>query len=311
VNQLGQVEYPRKRFFDAIVAVLRRSQHFVPVFNDKHLSYRWDWAQEMVDTARQLGIPLMAGSSVPLAQRIPPFELPAHAVITEALCVHGGGIESYDFHALEVLQSMVEARQGGETGISSVEFLSGEKLWKAAEDRRWSPALAEAAMAAELGKKPPTLQPGTGGGLVATHGILLQYKDGLRGCVLKVGQSSTRWNLACMLKGETQPRALRYYVGPWQNRNLFKALAHAIQQHFRTGQAPYPVERTLLVSGVLDASMHSRAAGQAIQTPYLEFAYPARDFSALRERGASWKMVTEGTPEPKGIDHSGRKGPSR
>ena len=37
-NELGQTEYPRKRFFDAIVAVMRRSRRFVPLYNDKHLS---------------------------------------------------------------------------------------------------------------------------------------------------------------------------------------------------------------------------------------------------------------------------------
>src|SRR5439155_24515603 len=110
---LGQHEYPRKRFFDEIVAVMRPSRRFVPLFNDKHLSYRWDWAKEMTETATKLGIPFMAGSSVPLAQRIPPFELPADSTITEAVCIHGGRIESYDFHALEALQSTVQFRTGG------------------------------------------------------------------------------------------------------------------------------------------------------------------------------------------------------
>src|SRR6516164_9705311 len=96
-NKLGQTEYPRKRFFDAVVAVLRRSRRFVPLYNDKHLSYPWDWAAEMVRTATRLGIPFMAVSSVPLAQRIPPFELPADASVTEAVSIHGGGVESYDF----------------------------------------------------------------------------------------------------------------------------------------------------------------------------------------------------------------------
>ena len=47
----------------------RRSGRFVPLFNDKHLSYRWEWAKEMVDTAKELKIPFGAGSSVPLAPR--------------------------------------------------------------------------------------------------------------------------------------------------------------------------------------------------------------------------------------------------
>jgi hypothetical protein len=205
------------------------------------------------------------------------------------------------------LQSIVEFRKGGATGISSVEFLRGEALWKAAEEGRWSLPLAEKAMEVELGRRPASLRQVEDEKGARPHGILLTYKDGLRACVLKVGRSATRWNFACSLKGDRKPYANRFYVGPWQNRNLFKALSHAIQHHFRTGRAPYPVERTLLVSGVLDASMHSRAqAGEVLKTPHLEFAYSARDFSVMREMGASWKLVTEATPERRGIDRMGR-----
>ena len=111
-NAKSQMEYPRKRFFDEIVAEFRRSGSTAPVFNDKHLSYRADWATEMVETARRMGFALMAGSSVPLAVRRPSLELPEGAKITEAVSLHGGGLEGYDFHGLEVLQSMVESRAG-------------------------------------------------------------------------------------------------------------------------------------------------------------------------------------------------------
>jgi hypothetical protein len=281
----------------------------VPLYNDKHLSYRWDWAKEMADTAKELGIPFLAGSSVPLAQRIPAFELKPEVEIDEAVSIHGGGLESYDFHGLEVLQSLVEARKGGEPGISRVEFLQGEALWKAAADGRWSKELAEAAMTAELGKKPTTLKTVEGEEAVEPHGITLTYKDGFRATVLKIGRNSTRWNFACRLKGDKEAKAFHYYVGPWKNRNLFKALSHAIQSMFLTGKAPYPVERTLLVSGVLDAAMHSRAEGKALATPHLEFGYKPVDFQALRETGTSWKIITEETPELPGIHPNGGKKP--
>src|SRR5437868_8215367 len=103
----------------------------------------------MYDTARELKVPFMAGSSVPRAQRRPPIELPAGTMIDEAVSIHGGGLESYDFHGLEVLQSIVEARHGYETGVSQVQFLQGDALWKAAEDRWWSPQLAQAALDSE------------------------------------------------------------------------------------------------------------------------------------------------------------------
>ena len=150
-NEKGQQQYPRKEFFDEIVAVFERSGRVAPVFNDKHLSYRWDWAKEMYDTAQRLRIPFMAGSSVPLAERRPPLELPAGAKMLDAVSIHGGPPERYGFHALEVLQSFVEARAGGETGIAKVQFLEGDALWKAADAGLWSPQLAEVAMAAERG----------------------------------------------------------------------------------------------------------------------------------------------------------------
>lgn len=298
-NELGQHEYPRKQFFDQIAAVVATAGRGVPVFNDKHLSYRWDWAKEMYDTSRKLGITLMAGSSVPLAQRMPMIDLPTGAKIAEAVSVHGGGLESYDFHGLEVLQSMVEGRAGGETGVSRVQFLAGDALRKAADDGRWSPALMRAALAAE----------GTARNLPAeklntepTHGILIEYKDGLKGTVLKVGGSSTRWNFACRIQGEPEPRATHFFTGPWGNRNLFMGLSHAIQYLFRENKPPYSVERTLLTGGILDASMHSRhQQSSSLATPQLEFAYQPVDFRSQRETGESWKVITADTPEPKEI----------
>ena len=308
VNAKGQMEYPRKQFFDQVVAVFKKSGRSVPVFNDKHLSYRWDWAKEMVDTSHSLGFPLMAGSSVPLAQRRPPLELPPNAKIVEAVSIHGGGVESYDFHALEVLQSQVEGRAGGEKGVARVQFLEGEALWKAAADGVWSPQLAAAAMAAEVGAADPLTKYLASGGKQFTgdappvHAIAVHYRDGVRGLALKIGNSAVRWNFAARLQDQPEPLATAYYVGPWQNRNLFKALSHAIQSHFREKKAPYPVERTLLTSGILDAAMDSRiAGGKLLDTPQLDVAYAAQDFRGMREMGASWKIITEETPEHEGI----------
>ena len=240
-NEKGQHMYPRKRFFDEVVEVFRRSGRGVPYFNDKHLSYRWDWAKQMYDVSRELDFPLMAGSSVPLAQRRPPWEFPVGAKVAEAISIHGGGVESYDFHALEVLESLIEARQGGETGIRQVQYLDEAALWQAAEEGVWSIELAEAAMAAELGPGQPPLRELVESrklGSNPSHGVLLSYRDGLTALCLKVGDSSVRWNFACRLREESEPLATSYYVGPWQNRNLFKALSHAIQTHFRRQQRP-------------------------------------------------------------------------
>lgn len=304
-NERGVIMYPRKRFFDEIVAVFRRSRRVVPLFNDKHLSYRWDWAEEMLRVARELGIPFMAGSSVPLAQRRPEFELPAAADLEEAVAVHSGPPEVYDFHGLEVLQSIVEARRGGETGLAEVQLLEGDAVWRAAAEGRWSYSLAAAALRAETGRDAGKLEDfvePADGKRHPVHAILIRYKDGLRGTVLRIGNVSTRWCFACKLRGEVEPRATSFYVGPWQNRNLFKALAHAIQSHVRERRAPYPVERTGLVTGVLAAAMDSRAHDhQALATPHLALRYEPVDFRKFREMGATWKLITEDLPQPPGI----------
>jgi hypothetical protein len=309
LNDRGQRMYPRKRFFDEIVAVFRKSGRVVPLFNDKHLSYRWDWADEMVQVSRELKIPFMAGSSVPLAQRRPPLELPEQPRIEEAISVHSGGLESYDFHALEVLQSLVEARRGGETGVSEVQLLEGEAVWQAAEQGRWSYGLAEAAMRAGAGKEVGKLQEFVelvDGKQPPVHAILIKYRDGLRATVLRIGNSATRWNFACRLVGKPDLLATSFYVGPWENRNLFKALSHAIQTHIREKRAPYPLERTYLATGVLAAAMDSRFEKHKPQaTQHLAVAYEPRDFRPMREMGKSWKIITEDQPQPKGIDPGG------
>ncbi len=314
-SERGQQMYPRKRFFDEIVAVFRMSDRVVPLFNDKHLSYRWDWSAEMMQVVQDLKIPFMAGSSVPLAQRRPPLEMPDQPTIEEAISIHGGPLESYDFHGLEVLQSMVEARRGGETGVAEIQLLEGDAVWQAADEGRWSHALAAAAMRAEFGDDVGPLrafvEPIDGKQHLA-HAILIKYRDGLRATVLRIGQTSTRWNFACRLAGKAEPLATSFYVGPWQNRNLFKALSHAIQTHIREKQAPYPVERTHLVTGMLAAAMDSAfQQHQPLATPHLDITYQPRDFRAMREMGDSWKLITEDMPQPAGIDPGGPRPKSK
>lgn len=304
-NDKGQELYPKKRFFDQIVAVYQRSGRVVPLYCDKHLSHDWGEAKEMYDISRSMGFGLMAGSSVPLAERRPAMEVPGAAKIVEAVSIHGGPVERYDFHGFEVLQSLVEGRKGNESGVAEVEFLESGALWSAAEEGLWSVELAEAAMRAEFPDDKRTLKQ-----MCATrfadadfYGILVRYQDGTRGTVLKVGNDGIRWNFACKVEGESKPLATRFHVGPWNNRNLFRALAHSIQAHFRQGWSPYPVERTLMTTGFLDAAMESREqGGVALPTPQLRFAYRARDYAQMREMGATWQIITEDTPQPKGIE---------
>ncbi|MBL8827460.1 MAG: hypothetical protein JNM18_10830, partial [Planctomycetaceae bacterium] len=137
-SEYQQTKYPRYEFFKQVTDVYRRSGRTAPVFNDKHLSWKWDWAKEMVDISRELKFGFAAGSSLPVTWRMPAIDMPYGAKVEELLCVAIGGIDSYDFHALEVIQCMAERRAGGETGVVAVQALRGEAVWNAMAASNWS-----------------------------------------------------------------------------------------------------------------------------------------------------------------------------
>ena len=89
---------------EAVCGVMATSGRSVPIFCDKHLSYNWHDAKWMVDRAKELDAPLMAGSSLVLAWRKPWLEHPLGAVIDEAVAIGYSGLDIYGFHALEALQ---------------------------------------------------------------------------------------------------------------------------------------------------------------------------------------------------------------
>ena len=84
----------------------------------------------MVALSKELDFPFMAGSSLPIAWRMPSVDMPYGAEVEEVMCCAYGGVDSYDFHALEVIQCMAERRAGGETGVEWVEAFQGADVWK-------------------------------------------------------------------------------------------------------------------------------------------------------------------------------------
>ena len=64
-NEKGQTKYPRYEFFQEIFKCFKVSGRAVPIFNDKHLSWNWDWAKEIYDTSHELGASLHGGIQPP------------------------------------------------------------------------------------------------------------------------------------------------------------------------------------------------------------------------------------------------------
>lgn len=122
-NLKGQKYYPRWWLYQQIIRVFEQSKRSVPVFNDKHLSTSWDEAKGMFDKSRELGIPLYGGSSIPFYYRKPEIELDADTPIKASVVAGSAGDEGSLLHCVDVLQSFVERRKGGETGVEAVQCI--------------------------------------------------------------------------------------------------------------------------------------------------------------------------------------------
>jgi hypothetical protein len=287
-NEIGQRLYPRYELFKQIAEVYEHDGRTAPVFNDKHLSWSFQRAKEMVETARRLKFPLLAGSSLPVTHRMPAIDLPFDAEVTEALVMAIGTVDIYDFHALEALQSFIERRHGGETGVTAIQALRGEAAFNALEADHGKPAgggpsLLEACLSrshmlrqaetyshryptpAEMRSFCPDL---------ITYRI--EYRDGLRATMALANRLVTDFTVAARVAGQADPISTLYYLPPEPNVAYSAALMSKAEEMFVTGKAPYPIERTLLTSGLVQSGMQSLHDGQKrLETPHLTVTYQA------------------------------------
>ena len=286
-NAKGQKLYPRSEFFSQIVDVFRNDGRSVPVFNDKHLSYSFEQASRMVAASRELNFPMLAGSSLPVTWRMPEMEVPYGAEIEEAVVICGSSsLDSSGFHALEALQCLVERRKGGETGIRRVQTLSGDDVWNALDHKKWSPDLMARALSRADVIKGITLvdartqdlaAPGVLKSIVPEpQAVLFEYRDGLKATLLLLDGAVGNFTAAVRLDRRDRVLTTKFLLPPEPNVAYSVCLAHHIENMIVTGQPGYPVERTLLVSGLLEAAHDSRAAdGRRLRTPQLDVTYTA------------------------------------
>ena len=271
INEKGQKLYPRRRLFDEVVKVFRASGRTVPVFVDKHLAYNWTDAKWMYDQSKELGFPMMAGSSVPVAPRKPDLQPEVGIEWQTALAVGYGDAsygEGFGYHALEGLQVMMERRKGGETGVKAVHYLEGKSAWEAAKAGQWDRSLLDAALTKVPVKGKGKLEEDDKNAIV----YLIEYRDGLRAAVYLSPHHFQEYGFAGKAKGKTEPLAC-WYQYPKPQRDPFSYQVQAVAQMMVTGKATYPVERTLLTTGMVDALLESRIKRQRIETPHLFVQY--------------------------------------
>lgn len=297
VNEKGQTLYPRYEYFQQVVDIYRRSGRTAPLFNDKHLSWNWNYAKQMYDTARELGFGFMAGSSLPVTWRQPPVDLPFGAHVEEVMGIWSGWMDGGDIHVLEALQTIIERRRGGETGVRAVEAFRGERFWKAMEAGSWKAGgwdsrLLEAALSRSNQLHSP--RPTYSNVLPTTadlrrlapdsYAYRFEYADGLRASIVQFkGNVVGDCNVAARLKGGDY-FSVQFYLPYYSMWNFFSPLVHHIESLFLTGKSPYPIERTLLTTGMTAAGIESLYQQQRrLETPHLAIRYkPTRQSTFWR-----------------------------
>ena len=283
-NKKGQHLYPRYDWFKRVVKVFEDSGRSVPVFNDKHLSTNWDECVEMVEDSRRLDFAFLAGSSLPVTRRMPAIDMPLGTALKESVCVAYGGIDSYDIHALETAQCMSERRQGGETGVKQVHALRGDTLWARlnSDDCQTTRELIVSALTRshnlpvkEGFPTHPTSIDWLQTNMPDSTGYIVEHKDGLRTTMLLTGIRD--FNYAGMTKDGNVISCQMYLPMPGHGSttaDFFNPLARHVETTMIDGKAPYPVERTLLTSGMVIGGVDSLFQGEKpVATPHLDISY--------------------------------------
>jgi hypothetical protein len=282
-NEKGQTRFPRYKFFKEVVKVFEASGRSVPVFNDKHLSTEWKECVEMVEDSKRLGFPFHAGSSLPVTRRLPAIESPWGTPLAESVCAGYGPVEVYDFHGFETAQCMSERRRGGETGIRSMRALRGEKMWEHVATMEQTKRLLVAALC-----RSQTLPTEEGYPTNAVSfdwarrafpegfAYFIEHRDGFRTTLfmLKIRD----FNYAGLNSDTGAITSCQMFLpmpgSSATTADFFNPLVHHIERMVIERRAPYPVERTLLTSGMVIAGVESlHRDGALIETPEMEVRY--------------------------------------
>ena len=263
-NEYGQKIYPRRRLFDSALSAMISADRFVPIFNDKHLAWNITDARAMYDNARRLGVPLLAGSTVPISWRRPVgTEWPYGAPMDRAICVGYGGFEVYGYHTLEGLQAFTERRAGGESGAVEVRGYLDDQV--ADGIASLDPALLRTAVGAH-----PIEESAIESAIEQIDEVItVRHADGLESAIV-MSKGLKGWGVAATGPNDSVSCELLLQGAPHSH---FLFLGRAAETMILDGVPPYPVERTLFTGGVLDHAIRNSRGVVEPASPELDISY--------------------------------------
>jgi len=111
-----------------------------------------------------------------------------------------------------------------------------------------------------------------------------EYADGLKATMLLMNGLVGDFTFAARLKGHREPLSTLFYLPPNPNVTYSAALMARAEEMFQTGKAPFPIERTLLTTGLVAAGMESLAKGEKqLETPHLAIHYMPKESNFMND----------------------------
>ena len=102
-----------------------------------------------------------------------------------------------------------------------------------------------------------------------------EHHDGLKATMMLMNGLVGDFTFAAKLKARKEPLSTLFYLPPNPNVVYSAALMSKAEETFLTGKAPYPVERTQLTAGLVEAGCQSLTRGRRLDTPHLKVKYTA------------------------------------
>ena len=104
--------------------------------------------------------------------------------------------------------------------------------------------------------------------------FVVDYKDGLRANVITLNGAVIEWAAAWEYADSGETESTLFWTQEVRPFHHFNHLLRGIERMMHTGKPTWPVERTLLTSGTLDALLISkRDGGKKLATPWLDVKY--------------------------------------
>ncbi len=198
---------------------------------------------------------IQVSTPLPWTWRLPETDIPSGAKLDEAVILIRGKFPTAEQEAMDALLALTSHRQGGESGIKKITRWTGNDVWKAARERRFSWDLFSAAVSRTNSKQGDAHIDGRTQDIVGlgkipqlakgTRAWVINHKDGLQSTIITVDGILNDDNFAVRThSGEIF--SAQFYRPPKPHDHQYSRLMDRISSYLIEAKNTLPRQRTQL-----------------------------------------------------------------